>query len=402
MRIYENIIERSRSSRNYLVTTAIQLNAFLIPISSFISIRILILTFGIILFMSFNPTKALRNSWDILTYLVILILGLTYTQDMRSAIRILETCFCMLAIPVIIANIPNMDSVKRDSIFDWFTHGVLLSSVILLVNALIRFLKTGSPSSFIYYNLTEFLNFQPTYFAYYLIFSVGYIFYKIFYGIRTHRAYMVTFIILFTTLLLTGGQTAFVCLLLIFAFFLLKFITDENTRSRGVLFNMIVYFICLVIMLVSTMLLNDKLNQVDSWERYELWKAGLLATTNPIFGVGTGDTTIALNAYYDSIGMNLYSAQNYNAHNQYIQLYLANGIAGLLAILILMIRPIYLAYSNKDVLGVLFLFPFIIYGVTEVFLGRYQGVVFFTFLHQVFTHYYYSLGNRIVLREASS
>jgi O-antigen ligase len=402
LKLFDNNIGQSGNNRNYLITAAIQVNAFLIPISSFASIRMLILTLVALQLMSFSSGKTLRNGWDIFAYLTLLLLGLTYTQDMKSAIKVLETSFSMIAIPFIIAKVPEMNSTKRDAIFDWFTYGVLITSLICLVHALLRFLQTGSLDSFFYYNLTEFLNFQPTYFAYYLIFSVSYIFYQIFYGTRTHIVYVIIFLILFVTLILTGGQTAFICLLLAFAFFLLKFITDESSRSRGAFLHMTIYFVCLVIMLVSTLLLDDKLYQVDSWERFELWRAGLMATTNPIFGVGTGDTTSALNAYYYSSGLNLYAAENYNSHNQYIQLYLANGVAGLLVVLILVFRPIYVAYINKDVFGILFLFPFIIYGVTEVFLGRYQGIVFFTFLHQILVHYYYSLNSSIVLLEKKS
>lgn len=384
------------------VMPLLQLNAIVIPISSFVSIRVLIITQLILILLTPISKVVLRNSWDIFAYLIVLLLGLIYTQDVVSAMRTLETSFCMVAIPIVVAKVPDMSSDKRDTIFDWFTYGVLITSIVFFTHALLRFWQTGNYEYFLYYNLTEFLNFQPTYFAYYLIFSIGYIFYQIFYRIRTHVAYMIIFVFLSSTLILTGGQTAFVCLLLTFAFFLLKFLTDENSRSRNTFIQIIIYFICLVIMFASTLLLNNRLNHVDSWERFELWRAGLMATSDPIIGVGTGDTTSALNAYYNASGMSLFAAQNYNTHNQYIQLYLANGIAGIFTILILVFRPVYLAYSNKDVFGILFSFPFVIYGVTEVFLGRYQGVVFFTFLHQVLIHYYYSLGGRIVLREARS
>jgi hypothetical protein len=35
------------------------------------------------------------------------------------------------------------------------------------------------------------------------------------------------------------------------------------------------------------------------------------------------------------------------------------------------------------------MFPFVIYGMTEVFLGRYQGVVFFVLCHQIVVGQYY-------------
>ncbi|MFM7854801.1 MAG: hypothetical protein ACKO96_23455, partial [Flammeovirgaceae bacterium] len=83
-----------------------------------------------------------------------------------------------------------------------------------------------------------------------------------------------------------------------------------------------------------------------------------------------------------------YAKNNLNAHNQYIQILLSNGIIGIVALLVLMLRPLYLAVVAKDLLGVLLLYPFLLYGITEVFLGRYQGVLFFGIIHQLLSNYY--------------
>ncbi|MFN9898805.1 MAG: hypothetical protein ACK55Z_08445, partial [bacterium] len=70
---------------------------------------------------------------------------------------------------------------------------------------------------------------------------------------------------------------------------------------------------------------------------------------------------------------------------------LSNGMIGLIAFLLMMVRPLYLATGAKDLLGLLLLYPFVLYGITEVFLGRYQGVVFFGFVHQILIAYYATL-----------
>lgn len=128
----------------------------------------------------------------------------------------------------------------------------------------------------------------------------------------------------------------------------------------------------------------------DSWDRLVLWESAMKANPDLIFGVGTGDKAL-LNNYYTSHGLEKFAKENYNSHNQFIQILFTNGVLGLLALLILIARPIYLSIRHQDVLGTLVFFPFLIYGVTEVFLGRYQGIVFFALLHQVFISYYYSL-----------
>jgi len=130
-----------------------------------------------------------------------------------------------------------------------------------------------------------------------------------------------------------------------------------------------------------TLILND------SWDRYGLWKSAISANQNVLFGVGTGDYKVVLNEYFRSHNMEKYAVDNLNSHNQFIQTYLSNGLLGLISIIFLLGRPLYLSFVRGYTLGILVFFPFILYGMTEVFLGRYQGVVFFAFLHQVFISY---------------
>ncbi len=128
----------------------------------------------------------------------------------------------------------------------------------------------------------------------------------------------------------------------------------------------------------------------DSWDRFALWKSAIIANPNIFLGVGTGDYKTVLNEYYQSHGLTQFAIDSFNSHNQFIQIFFSNGILGLIAVIILMGRPLYLAVKNNQPFGILVFFPFIIYGMTEVFLGRYQGIVFFALLHQFFVSQYLS------------
>ena len=196
-------------------------------------------------------------------------------------------------------------------------------------------------------------------------------------------------------LILTGGQTTFISMLLIFSFFIIKYILGEKSPNQATVFFLIV---TLTVFMFSTIVVfqnNDEFlqlsNQNDYWERMTLWESALKANDNPLFGVGTGDYILVLNEYYRSHDLVKYANDNVNSHNQFIQIYFSNGLIGLFSLFILLARPLYLSVKTQNPLGILIFFPFIIYGITEVFLGRYQGVVFFSFLHQAFISYcYYS------------
>jgi O-antigen ligase len=115
-----------------------------------------------------------------------------------------------------------------------------------------------------------------------------------------------------------------------------------------------------------------------------LWKSALSANDHPILGVGTGDDKEVLNNYFIAHDMARYASENLNAHNQFIQTYLSNGLLGLVSLVLLIGQPLYMGFRRDHSLTILVVFPFIIYGMTEVFLGRYQGVVFFALMHQLF------------------
>jgi len=124
-------------------------------------------------------------------------------------------------------------------------------------------------------------------------------------------------------------------------------------------------------------------NQNDYWERMALWKSAIAANTNSLFGVGTGDYNLVLNEYYRGHEMNHFAEENFNSHNQFIQMYFSNGLVGLFSLLLVLGRPLYVSVKQRNLLGILLYFPFLMYGVTEVFLGRYQGVVFLALVHQI-------------------
>lgn len=360
---------------------------FFIPLSQQISSKVLVVACLFSFFVgNFREglTLFFKNSWDILFYLLVLIIGLLFSQDLNSGLRVLETNLCLLAVPLAFSRIQIAEEKQLNMLFYAFAVGLSLACLICLTNAVLTYTITHSVESFFFYNLTGILNFQPTYFAYYLIFTIAYALYQFYYHDSTVNPYVNATIILFLflVLMLTGGQTAFVSMLLIFSFFILKFLTEEKSTTKKVSAGLVTVMIA--IMFFATLIDKGQreLELNDSWDRLVLWEAAIEATPNLFTGVGTGDYKIVLNDYYNAHHLERFAKESYNSHNQFIQLLFSNGLFGVLALVILIARPLYLSIRNQNTVGILFFFPFLIYGMTEVFFGRYQGVVFFAFLHQ--------------------
>jgi O-antigen ligase len=363
--------------------------AFTIPVSQYVSSRLLLVNVALVVFLRISKgvgSNFFKNSWDILIYFTVLVIGLSYSENLEAGLRVLETNLGLIAVPFIFSGVSELDEKKLKQLFYSFAFGLSVACLLCLGNAFLAYGNTGNIDSFFFYNLTDVLNFQPTYFAYYLIFAITVGLYFLYYQKNARSIIIKASIILFMflMLMLTGGQTAFVSILLIFAFFILKFLIEDKSQVKRATITLVVFM--LVGMFLATMVAKEDREVIlsDSWDRLVLWESAIDAVPSPLIGVGTGDYKSVLNQYYVDHSMVEFASESYNSHNQFIQSLFSNGLLGIIAILLMIARPLYVSFKNENILAILCLFPFLIYGITEVFLGRYQGIVFFAFVHQSF------------------
>lgn len=376
---------------------------FTISLNQYLNVRILVAVLVLSLFVK-SPKRALSISsfWDSWLYLLVLLGGLLYSVDLVIGMKTIETSFSFIALPIIFWRLKELEDFDVKKYFNLFCSGLLIACMTCLINAGINYGCNGDIQTFFFYNLTSPISLQPTYFAYYLSFGICFLLYSLYAKEETiiRNVMLVGTLFLFLMLMLTASRTAYIGMLFVLSFFILKYFFDETGKSnRGI--AMFSAFLLVVMLLVNYFDLNGSLTAVaegtDYWERSTLWEAALRANPNPLLGVGTGDYKTALNQYYQSQGMELFANESYNSHNQFIQIYFSNGILGLLALSILICRPLYLSFKVQNPLGILIIFPFIIYGVTEVFLGRFQGIVFFVFCHQLVVAEYQMVKPKLTL-----
>ncbi len=404
MSIQPNQQFRLINSRLNIFKGALYLFSFTIPLSQYFSVRILLISFVLTLSLGLNRitlSTLFRSSWDILVYLIVLILGLLYTSDLTQGLRILETNFSLLAVPVLLSGL-SLNSNQLNRLWQSFILGLVVASIICLSFAFVSFSQDHQFAHFLYYNLTDPIGFQPTYFAYYLSFAICLLLYELYAKqMKMSRlAIMVVALFLFLILMLTAGRTAYLGMLLILSFFILKYFLDDTSNLNRTVALLSVFLLLSMLFVnyfdLNTAMINSK-DGTDFWERFTLWNSALQANPNPLFGVGTGDYKDVISQYYQTQGMTNYADGSLNSHNEFIQMYFSNGILGLFSLCLLIGRPIYLSFKVQNPLGILIIFPFIIYGITEVFLGRFQGIVFFVFCHQLVIAQYYLIKPKLIL-----
>jgi O-antigen ligase len=122
-----------------------------------------------------------------------------------------------------------------------------------------------------------------------------------------------------------------------------------------------------------------------SSERIAVWRSAVeIIREHPFIGVGTGDVKDQL--------MNTYSRNNYmvtlkqklNAHDQYLQTFIALGLPGILTLLAMLAIPGYMAIRRKSFLYRSFLALFAFNILFESMLETQAGVVFYAFFNTFF------------------
>jgi O-antigen ligase len=378
---------------------------FCIPLSETVSIRLLIATVILSLVLISNPSwryDLLSCAWDVILYFLVLCVGVLYSDDFSNAMGVLERNLSFIVLPLVFCRIRIFDKQMFHRICLVFTAGVIVASGICLGYAIWRDTTMNFQGAYYYSEFTDIIDSHPTYMAYYVCFSIIFLLYLIsFELLNRFQQSMVILSILFlaSILMLTAGRSTFASMLMMASFFFLKMLFETHTIKRKML------GISVSILLLAILLLQSPYSQRvfpkflegrslslskvkgDSWERLVLWEAALKASDNVVFGVGTGDYSMVMNNYYRDNQLSEYADVNFNAHNQFIQVLFSNGLLGLTALLIIIMRPIFLLTRRQNIFGMLAFFPFLIYGISEVFLGRYQGIVFFVLLHQLFTKF---------------
>jgi O-antigen ligase len=101
-------------------------------------------------------------------------------------------------------------------------------------------------------------------------------------------------------------------------------------------------------------------------------------------GVGTGDAQQNLNHCYE---VNQYSGvmyiDEYNTHNEYLNVWLSLGVIGLLVFVSSLLIPIREALVKRDHVYLIFLGLMVMTFLTECILERQKGVIFFSFFNSL-------------------
>src|SRR5450759_162760 len=193
------------------------------------------------------------------------------------------------------------------------------------------------------------------------------------------------FLLLISQYFLSSRAGILINLILIPSYFIIKF--RQLRRNKSVWLWIILILIELAPLVVKNQrvdyLLGSIFNKQVGYERkkdarFLIWESSLkIAQKNLLFGVGIGDVRTELAQEYERIGEVAMAKERLNAHNQFLEVLLENGIIGLLLFISIFVSMFYIAFSEKNLLYGLFILMIFMFFLFETALYRLAGVSFF-------------------------
>jgi O-antigen ligase len=338
--------------------------------------------------------------------------GVFYAEHTGKALSGLSTQISYALFPIIIgtSSIVNKKLLDRAKLV--FTISTCFFIFIAIGFAIFDTFRTGEQtvlvgeslySTYKSFGLTRvFENWHPTYVSMFANLSIAFLIQQCI-NHYTKRNLIITVILvcfLFICQVLLNSLIAFIALFFIlvyYVFSLSKYLNISNKLKQSALLIIFLGAFCFFyynpfkIEKISS-LKNREFKVTDNQSERNLltmrmakWSTHVdIFKKNLLAGATYGDINFERKETYEAKGYNDLAQYNYNAHNQYLEIFATYGIIGGLLFLSMLFTP--LLHNRKYSVLIPFLLITTITFLTESILVRQQGILFFMFFYALYTH----------------
>lgn len=350
-----------------------------------------------------------------------------WSIDLKRTLSAIPKEIALLLLPIAFMLIPTFTKEQKDKILKYYSYAMLVYVVFFLVRAFIRFLITRDTSVFFYQGpdndtdtglVPRLLN--AIHVSVYVAMAFFYFFIK---EIKSKIDYLASLLLFIFVILLSSKNIiiVFVLLILIQVFFYSKIANRLRLRNLTILLlllgfvisfskikeRFLIEFTSNSTKSISHNVKADGQNGVNNISIYEAWTQDQFSHNDffpgtsfrvyqfrmfleflkeePIFWKGFG-LNASLNKLLEKEKQyNLYPGYGtFNFHNQYVQNFAELGVVGFLLLLIILYINTKKAFSTKDFIHIAFAVLMISLFLTESFLWRQRGVLFFMLFYCLF------------------
>lgn len=346
---------------------------------------------------------------------VLMALSLLWSIDYKESLQALSKEIAFIVLPLCFLFNPLLTKAEKDKILCYFSYAYFGYAVYYLLKAVFRYFITRDASVFFYHELVTF-DVNAIHMSVYISVAFFYFFIKKEKNLLDKIAIV---LLLFFLVLLSSKNIIIIFLLLLFfaSFFYLK-IKWNASKIIVLSLAIVVFGIVFYGKLKDRFLLEIDPNAVeitnklipgvvhnvsvsDAWNKEQFQANDFFAGTAlrvyqvRVFSELLNEDTI----FYKGFGLNaaqskivakrkqhhLYQGYDeFNFHNQYIQFFAELGIFGVLLFLLIITINVTNTCKSKNFIGISFAILMISLFLTESFLSRQRGIVFFVMMYCIF------------------
>jgi O-antigen ligase len=347
-------------------------------------------------------------------FYAVTVIGYFYSENKSEAYSYIETRLPILLFPVFLSTANHWYREKFKFLLWSFVLGNLFAAVVCLGNAFYEsitfesghlvfntILKTHYPINFqqsVMLGVNRFFSdvlsifLHSSYFTMFINFLILILIRFYNENLYKNRVLIGLIMFFFFIIFLLSSKIGFFIAIIVFVYFIYSLFKGKSTVFKFSVISIFVLFIGIVVFNFGYRLKGvekvfeagqeDNTNAEAAMDRVIVWKSTLqIIKENPVFGVGTGDIKDALEKEYIRRKFERGIEEKYNSHNQYLEMWAADGLPGILSLLFLLGVPLYFALKKKNMLFVFFMLFFMINLSVESMLNRMAAVVFFAFFY---------------------
>lgn len=317
-----------------------------------------------------------------------------FIDDKSAAIDLSVKASPLILFPLILFS-TSIKDYKISNVFSAMIAGTVVTILICWIRIIWDILSKKNPLDqagyffeWIYtdFNLLKPFNTHPSYVGILVVLSIIILMkYKGFEEFRKEKILYRTLLFVQAFFILqTNSRISLLCL---FLFLTYHFISRFTRKS---IFQYLAVLAVLALSILKFDYLSNKLTSILSPEgdvildRYPRWIA--IIKENDLLGnfwIGSGkeDAQFIYNEAYFKGGFNQALTEHYNAHNQYLDFFVSNGIVGLLIFLATLF--FFFLKTRKSLIAQAFILIFSLFAMTESYFGRSAGLLMFGFLYSI-------------------
>ena len=347
----------------------------------------------------FSPTFEYRNVFRNQFFRLFLILFLVYlfsaliNGNAATSWSMIIRKLSFIVVPLVVLGNRKFYLQKVKLLGLAYASGIFLALTIMDIRAFFFVMEEGSIPTYGDYADV----FHPTYFGLHLLLYMIYNFHQILTGEWNLKKLLFRFgliVILIPHILLLLSKGVIISCTVVIAFYGVYL---AIVSWRKLLLYIAVFGICglsaLLVVPVSdsaTKMLKNRFKDLSNYEHDSgstSFRAAMIKRSPEIlesgwlFGVGYGNETEFLDAYYERTDWKYARLHSFNTHNQFLQTWLGLGVTGLFFLCVLMFGPFMMPIHLSMKLA---LFCYVFIFCTEAVLERQAGIIVFMFFYSIF------------------